>query len=67
MSVMKVIEIMAESSQGWENAAQKAVDEAQKTIRDIRSIYIQDQSARVEEGKIVSYRITAKISFEIVS
>lgn len=65
MSVLKVIEIMSNSDKSWEDAAQKAVKQAAKTLHNIRSIYIQDHSATVEQDKIVDYRITAKISFEI--
>jgi flavin-binding protein dodecin len=65
MSVVKVIEIMADSDKSWEDAAQKAVSEAGKTLHNIRSVYVQDQSATVRNNKIIEYRITAKISFEI--
>jgi dodecin len=65
MSIIKVIEIMANSDKSWEDAAQKAVKEAAKTLHNIRSVYIQDHSATVEKDRIVEYRITAKISFEI--
>ena len=65
MSVIKVIEIMANSDKSWEDAAQKAVSEAGKTLHNIRSVYVQDHSATVRNNKIVDYRITARISFEI--
>ena len=63
MSVVKVIEVMANSNKSWEDAAQNAVAKASKTLKGIKSIYIQDQSAEVVKGKIIEYRITAKISF----
>lgn len=65
MKIFKVIEVMANSNKSWEDAAQKAITEAGKTLDNIRSIYIQDHSASVDKNKIVDYRITAKISFEI--
>jgi len=65
MSVVKVIEVMAISTKSWEDAAQQAVNEASKTLKNIRSVYIQDHSAVVNKNKIVEYRITAKLSFEI--
>ena len=65
MSILKVIEVMADSSKSWEDAAQKAITEAGKTLNNIRSIYVKDHSATVIKNKIVDYRITAKISFEI--
>ena len=63
--VLKVIEIMSHSEKSWEDAAQKAIDEAARTLHNIRSIYIQDQSATVRHNKIQEFRLTGKISFEI--
>lgn len=56
---------MANSDKSWEDAAQKAVSEAGKTLHNIRSIYIQDHAATVKNNKIAEYRITAKVSFEV--
>ena len=63
MAVVKVIEILSESNNGWEAAAQEAVSEASKTIKNIQSIYIENFQAIVENGKIVNYRVNCKISF----
>ncbi len=63
--VVKVIEVLSQSEKSWEDAAQNAITEAAKSIKNIKSIYIQDKSAKVEKNKIVKYRITAKISFVI--
>lgn len=65
MSIIKVIEVMAHSSKSWEDAAQTAVKEASKTLDNVKSIYIQDHSAIIEDGKITDYRITGKICFEL--
>jgi flavin-binding protein dodecin len=63
--VVKVIEVLSQSEKSWEDAAAKAVKAASKSIDNIKSIYIVDTSAKVEKGKIVKYRINAKISFLI--
>ena len=52
MAVLKVIEILANSDNGWEDAAKKAVAEASKSVKNIKSVYINEQSATVEDGKI---------------
>jgi hypothetical protein len=65
MPVVKVIEILAQSDKGWEDAARLAVAEASKTIRDIKSIYIKDFQATVENDQITSFRVNAKISFAV--
>ena len=63
MTILKVIEVLAESNKSWEDAAQQAVKDASKTVRNIKSIYIHDMEATVENGTIANYRINAKISF----
>jgi dodecin len=63
MQIVKVIEVIAESNQGWEQAAQDAITHASKTVRNIKTVYVQDMQGIVENNKIVKYRINAKISF----
>ena len=63
--VVKVIEVLAQSDKGWEDAAKNALEEASKSLRHIRSIYVKNFEAAVENGKITEYRINAKISFAL--
>ena len=63
--VVKVIEVLSQSDKSWEDAAQSAITEASKSIKNIKSTYIKDKSAKVVNNKITKYRITAKISFVI--
>ena|GEM_PF-507220 len=65
-SVKKVIEVLASSEKSFEDAVQRALQEASTTVKGIKSIYIKDQSCRVRDNKIVQYRITAKITFEVM-
>ncbi len=65
MAIIKVIEVLAESDKSWEDAAQKALREASKTVKNIKSIYIQEFLANVENNNIVTYRVNAKISFVV--
>ena len=62
-TVLKVAEFRAQSDLGWEDAANIAVAEASKSLRDIRSISLQNLNASVEYGRITAYRLTAKITF----
>lgn len=62
-NVVKVVELLAESEQSWEEAARQAVQEATKTIRGVRSVYISEFQAVVENDKVKSFRVTAKVSF----
>ena len=63
--IVSVIEVLARSDQSWEHAAQKAVEEAAKTVRHIRPLYGQEFQAEVKDGKITEYRLNAKISFDL--
>ena len=63
MSMLKVIEVLAESNKSWEDAAQEAVTNASKTVRNVKSIWIDNFEATVEDGKMKNYRINAKVSF----
>jgi len=66
MAVNKVIELMSESDKSWEDAAQRAVDKASKTVKGIRSVWIQDMSATVNgKGKLENFRLTCKLAFEV--
>lgn len=65
--INKVIEVLAKSDKSWEDAAQNAVDEVSKSVKHVRSVYIENMSAKVEGGKIEEYRINAKITFEVRS
>ncbi|MDW7668663.1 MAG: dodecin family protein [Bacillota bacterium] len=63
MTVIKVIEILAESKESWEDAVQKSVKVAAKTIDNIKSVYIKNIHAIVENNEICGYRVNAKTSF----
>jgi dodecin len=63
--VVKVIELMSESSKSWEDAAQSAISEASKTLRNIRSLYVKDMTANVENGRITGYRLNSKVTLEL--
>ena len=65
MSVVKVIEVLAQSEESWDHAAQVALEEASKSVRGIKSLYVKEMQAVVENNKIVQYRLNAKISFSV--
>jgi flavin-binding protein dodecin len=63
MAMLKVIELLAESTKSWEDAAQQAITNASKSLRNVKSIYIENFEAIIENGQIKNYRINAKVSF----
>jgi len=65
MAILKVIEVLSESDKDWEDAARQAVEDAGKTVREIRSIYIENFEATVKNGKVDKFRVNAKITFAV--
>jgi dodecin len=65
MSVLKVIEVLSSSEKSWEDATQVAVEKASKSLKHIRSAYVQDQSVSVKNGKVIEYRVNLKLTFEL--
>lgn len=65
MSVLKVIEVLSSSESSWEDATRKAVEKASKSLKNIRSVYVQDQSAQVKDGKVTEFRVNLKLTFEL--
>jgi flavin-binding protein dodecin len=63
VAVVSVIELLAESEQGWEDAARQAVAEAARTIRNIRSVYLSEFQATVENDQVRNFRVNVKVSF----
>ena len=65
MAVMKVIEVMANSDKSWEEATRKAVKHASKSVKHIKSVFVQSQSAVVKDGDVEEFRVNVKITFEV--
>lgn len=65
MSVIKVIEVLAESNVSWEEAARQALSKVTKTIHQVKSIHIKEMSCKVDNGVITTFRINAKVSFKL--
>ena len=63
--MVKVIEVIATSEKGFTEATQVAVEKASETVKNIKSVYIKEMNANVENNKIISYAVNVKISFEI--
>jgi flavin-binding protein dodecin len=65
MPIVKVIELIASSEKGIEDAIQNALAEASKTIHNIDSIFVKDIKVQVKDNKISSYGIICKVSFRL--
>jgi len=64
-TIVKVLEVIAQSEKSFDDAAQQAVREAAKSVRSIKSIWIENLSGVVKGDRIVEYRVNAKLSFQI--
>jgi flavin-binding protein dodecin len=66
MAVLKVIEVLASSNKSWEDATRNAVKEASKSVKNIRSVYVNEQSCVVDgSDNITQFRVNVKITFEV--
>ncbi len=65
MAIVKVIEVIASSETGIDDAIRSAVEEASRTIKNIDSVFVKDIKAHVKEGKITSFGCICKISFRV--
>ncbi len=63
MAIVQVIEVIAQSEKGFDDAVKEAVKEASQTVKGIKSVWVDNFSAEVEGGKVTLYRVNAKISF----
>lgn len=65
MAIMKVIEVMANSDKSWEEATRKAVKHAAKSVKHIKSAFVQSQSVVINDDEVTEFRVNLKITFEV--
>ena len=63
MTVVKVIELIGSSPNGWSEAAQNAVTEAAKTVKNIKGVHVKRCTAKVKDNRIIQYNADVKIAF----
>jgi len=63
-SVYKIITLVGTSTDSWEKAAAAAVEQASKTLRDLRIAEVEELDMRLENGKVVAYRAKVRVSFK---
>lgn len=64
-SIAKVIEVIAESDTSFDDAVESALKEASKTVDNIKSIWVDNMTAMVEDNRITSYRVNARVTFVV--
>ena len=63
-STYKIIELVGTSTESWEKAAETAVSEAAKHLRDLRVAEVVELDMHLEDGKVKAYRAKLKVSFK---
>lgn len=63
MSVAKVVEISADSNKSFEDAIQRGIERAEKSLKNVRGAWIAEQKVTVEDGNIINYRVYMRVSF----
>ncbi|OXT07613.1 hypothetical protein CE561_07230 [Thermoanaerobacterium thermosaccharolyticum] len=65
MAVVKILNVVGDSTKSWDDAIQNAVAEAAKTVDNISGIEVLNQTANVQNGKIVEYKANIQIAFRV--
>jgi dodecin len=63
MAVARVTKLTASSSKGFQDAVEGALSRAAKTLRGITGLEVMSQKAKIEDGRIVEYRVTLEVTF----
>lgn len=63
MSVARVTEITASSKVSFQDALEKGIERANKTLKNVKGAWIQEQKVEVEDGRIAAYRVNMKVTF----
>lgn len=66
MSVLKVIEVLGNSTVSFEDAVNNVIKEASKTVKNIKSVYVKDMQVTVNNNQVKEYRVNTKVCFGIM-
>ncbi len=63
-STYKIITLVGSSPTSWEDAMKSAIADAGKTLRNLRIATVDELDCKMEDGKIVAYRVRFRLSFK---
>lgn len=63
MAIAKVSEITATSNKSFEDAVERGVKRAGKTLKNLASAWVADQEVMITNNKIVEYRVRLRVTF----
>lgn len=67
MAVAKIIELVGESNKGWEDAVQRAVADASRTVENITGVEVCNMTANIDQGRISEYKVNVKVAFGVLN
>ncbi|CAB1128690.1 putative Dodecin [Candidatus Hydrogenisulfobacillus filiaventi] len=62
-SVAKVVEMVGQSSESWQDAVNRAVAELHKSVPDITGVEVTNWTANVRDGRVVEYKVDVKVAY----
>ena len=63
MSIARVTEVISSSKKGFDEAINKGIKRATKTLKNVSGAWVQDQKVIIEKDEIIEYRVTLKVTF----
>ena len=63
MSVARVTEIISSSARGFDDAVREGIERAHKTLKNVEGAWVKDMKVKCDDGQIVAYRVTLKVTF----
>ncbi len=63
MTIAKVSEITSTSSKSFDDAIERGIKRASKTLKNITSAWVADQEVEVAKGKVTGYRVRMRVTF----
>ena len=65
MAIAKIVEVSASSPKSFDDAIEQGIAKASETVRGIKGAWVSEQKLKVEDGKIVEYRVDMRVSFVV--
>jgi dodecin len=66
MSVARVTEIISSSKKSFDDAVERGIKRAAKTLKNVEGAWVKEQKVIVKNGKIVEYRVDLKVTFILI-
>ena len=63
MTVARITEISSISKKSFDDAIAQGIARANKTLKNVKGVWIKDQEVQIDKGKISGYKVTMKVTF----